>query len=405
MRFLTSMGIQMILVSGTLIECIVAEIKNEFAWSDIKIIEQETNYENRMVHNIDFRKCWNLEVLKNYTKVLLEPLLGSGENNKRIVVFSMTKEENKNLAERIDVRVRVTINSGDSDLSMKTKLQYFSTKPRHAGPKILFANPRVGEGCNLTEVDVVVIVAGSYNGLVGMHQQLSRGSRGAQSGEAIHYIIYAPLGMEELFSGGLQNEENNTLTLFSVENVETATKYCLIQSIGRLFESENRCHRNRLEASLNFQISTPCNECNGCNRNCRMYPQIPEFGRPAKKPKISQTTPSIRHPFNSPQFIAIQLQFLDNLQKCGLCDEELHEYSALRFRSSSCNVCGSNDHIWGQVKSRFVYGQEKKNEEYNDELIKQCAVVVVTCDAFTTFKRCRDCFLSHGSNAGCAVDR
>ena len=174
MRFLTSMGIQMILVSGTLIECIVAEIKNEFAWSDIKIIEQETNYENRIVHNIDFRKCWNSEVLKNYTKVLLERLLGSGENNKRIVVFSMTKEENKNLAERIDVRVRVTINSGESDLSMKTKLQYFSTKPRHAGPKILFANPRVGEGCNLTEVDVVVIVAGSYNGLVGMKRRDTR---------------------------------------------------------------------------------------------------------------------------------------------------------------------------------------------------------------------------------------
>jgi len=89
MRFLTSMGIQMILVSGTLIECIVAEIKNEFAWSDIKIIEQETNYENRMVHNIDFRKCWNLEVLKNYTKVLLEPLLGSGENNKKESWFSV----------------------------------------------------------------------------------------------------------------------------------------------------------------------------------------------------------------------------------------------------------------------------------------------------------------------------
>ena len=417
----------LVLVSGTVPASFESTLLHTFGvYREVTpIFRRDVVYGSRLVvHLVRFDTARTKEHVHDYIERFLQEKSEQSPNNKRTLVFSMTKSLNWDLYERVkrmfSNRSDVICVRIDSDSTPHERAEFFSAFDRNDCIVYAFSTSATAEGVDFPGVSLVIVCGGVYGGLLSVHQMANRAGRGTERQvpppEAM--VLYAPNFITDAAFNGdedaVKEFDRRALDPFLLDARPKVKRVVGISSIAALFGNMSECGGRAMELALDVRELSPrcerCNRCMGDRWTHSLPPQHISSATGTRRISARSTSVTMQRITSSSSRVAnaaihTTWEFLSSCRNtCPICPA--NRVGTVHFPNlcpilrklveinAVCYCCFQVGHTYQQVQQN-LREMSSPEERFRNSLISQCAVVVEKCNAWQTLKPCSVCWLVH----------
>jgi superfamily II DNA helicase RecQ len=450
LKYLSSFNTRLIFVSGTLPMPFQRKLLSDFLispYSVSQVVRRTTYRSDRVVVSIV-----PLETAIHISTIATK-IIQNKPTNRGVLVFSLTVECNDSLFNSFQRSLPEFHCVKLSGRSTREERQEFIRGFHHTSkPVVGFSTSCGAEGIDYHDLGMVIVIGGSWDGLIGFHQMSSRCARGSARGrEPSEVILLYSYKLIQDYMGGHKNvisAREKDLSSFHFEDREEASRYVTLESLAKLNTSASqlRCSNKAMELALEtyngLETIPSCGQCNYCQGEAWRYARIIRdptgFGRTVssffnpkgsvdiqelQEPRQESIVERFMEPLPTDQYaMKVQVQtFLISLmgkRTCALCIAPFicrtsrcsFLTSILSTQDIKCGFCTSLSHSYEEVSTKIRQISQKmpkdsvKDTQLKDPVIGSCAIVITDTHVWRRFRACRICCLQHEQHGKCEFE-
>jgi superfamily II DNA helicase RecQ len=433
----STFGVPLIFASGTFPPCFEPSLLDKFGLFKnlCAVFRRPDSYGKRLtVHLVAWKDDLNQEDLDTYVySVLRNRRKRSPNDNRLVLLYSMTKAGNTSLANKIRNSLNNAKQTGevvalDSETEIDQRREFFKgivakANDERTTPLYVCCTSMAAEGVDFPNVGFIMVCGGTFGGVLLVHQMFNRAGRGIpednqgnETPEAM--LVYTPKYIaNHVFQGqnGIHQHDQNSLKPFLIGDRSKVSPLISIGGLETLFKDQG-CAGTRMEKALGIQeTSERCEKCSGCRSlsDCSI-PEPPKIQMSCGAKKMTQgetlpnTIPIRSENGDVDRNLVVHVRdFLSKLgRNCFFCNgsgpcypNKCSRFKALYKQKKGCFFCFNPGHSIDQVNEALTTVRGQPDKEYEHHLVAKCAIVTMNCKAHKHLKPCPKCWMSH-----CNVD-